>query len=347
MSKISITFKPKQTTKKLLKDLQDRARYVITHRFGLEGDGMKRTLESIGQEYNITRERVRQIEKFGLQAIRKSDSFEEAEAIFSELKDIMQGLGGVVEEADFLETVSKDPLVRNHIEFYLNLGDEHFSYQKEDKHFKGRWIVSDEIANKIHEALTDIHETLQKHDLISEDDLIEKILCHDGVCEIEEVHRTKDNARRWLRISRRMNHNPLGEWGTSDSPNVKTRGIRDYAYLVMRKHGSPMHFKEVAEAVEETFGRPTHVATTHNELIKDGRFVLVGRGVYALKEWGYKGGVVREVIQEILEKEGPMSKEAIVDRVLKERYLKRNTILVNLQNPKYFKKDSNGLYYLA
>nr|MBP6926035.1 winged helix-turn-helix domain-containing protein [Candidatus Paceibacterota bacterium] len=188
---------------------------------------------------------------------------------------------------------------------------------------------------------------LKKHDLISEDELIEKVLCHDGICEIEQVHQTNENARRWLHISKQMDKNPLGEWGKIDSPNVKTRGIRDFAYLVMRKHGSPMHFREVAEAIEATFGRVTHVATTHNELIKDGRFVLVGRGVYALKDWGYKGGVVREVIQDIIEKEGPMTKEDIVDRVLKERYLKRNTILVNLQNPKHFKKDNNGLYYLA
>lgn len=347
MSKITITFKPKQTTKKLLKDLGERARYVLSHRFGLEGEGEKRTLESIGQEYGITRERVRQIENFGLQAIRKSETFDEAQAIFKELKDIMHGLGGVVEEEHLLETLSKDPLTRNHLNFYLTLGDDHFSYKKEDNVFKGRWIVNDEIADKVHQALADIHETLQKHELISEDELIEKILCHDGICEIEQVHRNNDNARRWLKISKRMNKNPLGEWGTSDSPNVKTRGIRDLAYLVMRKHGSPMHFREVASSIKETFGRPTHIATTHNELIKDARFVLVGRGVYALKEWGYKGGVVREVIQEIIEKEGPLSKDDIVDRVLKERYLKRNTILVNLQNPKYFKKDKNGLFYLA
>jgi hypothetical protein len=112
----------------------------------------------------------------------------------------------------------------------------------------------------------------------------------------------------------------------------------------MRKHGSPMHFKEVAKAITDTFNRKTHMATTHNELIKDSRFVLIGRGIYALTEWGYKPGIVRDVIKEILLKEGPLSKEEVIDRVMKERYLKKNTILVNLQNPKYFKKVENGLY---
>lgn len=345
MSNISITFKPKQATKKLLKDLQDRARYVVTHRFGLEGES--RTLESIGQEYGITRERVRQIEKFALQAIRKSDSYAEAQELFEELKDVLHALGGVVEEQQLLEELSDDPVTRNHIHFYLALGEDHFKREKENKHFKARWVVSDEVAEKVHAALEALHDEIEKHELITEDELIEKVLCHDGICELVPEKRNDDHARRWLRISNRLDKNPLGEWGRVDSPNVRTRGIRDLAYLVMRRHGSPMHFREVAESVQETFNRPTHVATTHNELIKDKRFVLVGRGVYALKEWGYKGGVVREVIQDILEKEGSLSKEEIVDRVLKERYLKRNTILVNLQNPKYFKKDKNGLYCLV
>ena len=52
-----------------------------------------------------------------------------------------------------------------------------------------------------------------------------------------------------------------------------------------------MHFKEVAEAISKTFGKKTHYATCHNELIKDSRFVLVGRGMYALAEWGYQAGI--------------------------------------------------------
>jgi DNA-directed RNA polymerase delta subunit len=115
----------------------------------------------------------------------------------------------------------------------------------------------------------------------------------------------------------------------------------------MRKHGEPMHFKEVADAISTTFGKKTHYATCHNELIKDSRFVLVGRGMYALAEWGYKTGIAREVIRDILKKEGPMSKEDVVEKVMKERYFKKNTILVNLQNPKYFKKNKNGLYTSA
>ncbi|MCX6747399.1 MAG: winged helix-turn-helix domain-containing protein [Candidatus Nomurabacteria bacterium] len=165
--------------------------------------------------------------------------------------------------------------------------------------------------------------------------------------DVADLYKNEEVAKRWLSISKKVSKNPLGEWGKSSSQNVSTRGVKDYAFLVMRRHGSPMHFKEVTDAISKTFGRKTHYATTHNELIKDPRFVLVGRGLYALSEWGYKTGIARDVIKDILKKEGPLSKEDVVDKVMKERYFKKNTILVNLVNPKYFKKNKNGLYTIA
>lgn len=347
MAKIKITFKPKQTTKKILKPLQDRARYVIVNRFGLEGDGERKTLEAIGQEFGITRERVRQIENFALAAIKKADTYSEAKEIFDELETVIHSLGGIVSEESLLEELASDSLTQNHLHLYLVLGEQ-FKEQKENDKFKKCWVVNDGVSICVYKALDGIHEDLKDHDLVSEKELVDKFLKHNHVNTVPAEHKNEHTAKRWLAISKALARNPLGEWGKASSPNVRTRGIKDYAYLVMRKHGSPMHFREVAEAIGKTFGKKIHVATCHNELIKDERFVLVGRGMYGLKEWGYRSGVVREVIGNILKEEGKaLSREDIIDRVLKERYLKKNTILVNLQNPKYFKKDKNGLYFLS
>src|SRR3989338_8201299 len=175
--------------------------------------------------------------------------------------------------------------------------------------------------------------------------MIKKFLDH--MKDLAEQYRNEEIARRWLSMSKKVAKNPLGEWGKANSPNIRTRGVKDYAFLVMRRHGSPMHFKEVGDAIGKTFNKKIHYATCHNELIKDPRFVLVGRGMYALAEWGYKAGIASEVIAEILKREGPLSKDDIVEKVNKERYFKKNTILVNLVNSKYFKKNKNGLYVLA
>jgi len=165
--------------------------------------------------------------------------------------------------------------------------------------------------------------------------------------EVSERYKNEEIVRRWLRMSKIIDRNPLGEWGRAESPNINLKGIRDYAYLVLREHGSPMHFSEVAKRIEEVFGKEAHRATTHNELIKDDRFILVGRGLYALKEWGYKEGVVKEVIADILKNENALTKDEIVERVLKERYVKPNTVVVNLQDKRFFTKNKDGSYSLA
>jgi hypothetical protein len=314
------------------------------NRFGLTADAERKTLEEIGKKYNITRERVRQIEDAALILIKKSSVFKAEQAVFDELKQLIHSLGSIVAEHELLLHISKDKNTQNHINFYLTLGD-FFRKHREDDHFKSRWSVDDEMAEKVHESLRKLYASLSDEDLILETEMIKKFF--DQMKDIAEQYRNDEVARRWLSMSKSISKNPLGEWGKTSSPNVRTRGVKDYAFLVMRKHGSPMHFKEVADAISKTFGRKTHYATCHNELIKDPRFVLVGRGLYALAEWGYKTGIAREVIRDILKREGPLSKENVVDRVMKERYFKKNTILVNLVNPKYFKKNKNGFYTLV
>jgi hypothetical protein len=340
----TLSFKPKKITKKLTSHLQDRTSDVIMSRFGLNADARQKTLEEIGKKYNITRERVRQIEEVALNMIKKSAAYKEEQAIFEELKKLVHSLGSVVAEHELLSHVSKDKETQNHIHFYLTLGDA-FKRHREDEHFHARWSVDDEVAEKVHDSLKKLYSNLNDEDLITESEMVKKFLDH--MKDMADHYRNEEIAKRWLAMSKAVSKNPLGEWGKASSPNVHTRGVKDYAFLVMRKHGSPMHFREVADAITKTFGKKTHYATTHNELIKDPRFVLVGRGLYALAEWGYKTGIAREVIRDILKKDGPMSKDEVVEKVMKERYLKKNTILVNLLNSKYFKKNKNGLYYVA
>ncbi len=339
-----ISFKPKQTTKKLLTPLSDRAYEVIFQRFGLGDDAERKTLESIGQKYGITRERVRQIENAALNSIRKSDEFKSETSSFEELEKALHSLGGVVSEEDLLGEFSKDKCIQNHFHFYFVLGDQ-FTKHKEDEEFEARWSVDDNLAENIHTSLKKLYENLSDEDIVSENEMISMFL--NQVKNVSDQYKNEEIAKRWLSISKMIDRNPLGEWGKADSSNVNVRGIKDYSFLVMRKHGNPMHFREVAKAICDTFDKKAHTATCHNELIKDKRFILVGRGMYALKDWGYTPGVVKDVIKEILKKEGPLSKEDIIDRVMKERYLKKNTILVNLQNNKQFKKTKDGKYALA
>ena len=339
-----ITFKPKQVTKSLLEVLPDRARDVLEKRYGLGADGETYTLEAIGKSYGITRERVRQIENYGLQSIQKSEVYKKHYELFIEMQKLIDQLGGgIIAEHVLLDELSTDASVRNHIYFLLVVGDPFFK-AKENPHYSHRWFTERKIADTVEKALKNVHKSLDKDALVSESEILERF--RNELIEIADRH-DEETLKRWLLISKQIGRNPLGDWGPADSPNIRVKGIRDYAYLAVKRHGSPMHFREVAEAIQELFGHEAHVATTHNELIKDPRFVLVGRGLYALSEWGYTAGVVKEVLRQILESEGPLSREEIIDKVRKERYVKDNTIMVNLQDTNLFKRLANGTYTVA
>ena len=343
-SMATIQFKPKQSAKRLLSVLPDRAREVLISRYGLGKNTEKMTLDAIGKQYGITRERVRQIENYALANIRKSDVYKSEKATFAEVEGLLHSLGGVVVEDDFLGHVSKDKSTQNQIYFILTLG-ETFKKRKEDDEFKHRWHVDEALAKQIEDSLRKLYSNLGNDDLLPESEIVNKFLTH--LQTVSEKYKNQEIIKRWLGLSKKIGKNAIGEWGVADSSNIRTKGMRDYAFLVIRKHGSPIHFREVAKQIGTIFNKKAHVATTHNELIKDPRFVLVGRGLYALKEWGYMSGVVKDVIRKIVEKHGPLSKEEIIDKVLKERYVKENTIVVNLQNQKFFKKDKTGKYHLV
>lgn len=335
------SFKPKQVSKKLLGALQERSRDVIIRRYGLGKDPELMTLDAIGKIYGITRERVRQIENHALNAIRKSKNYSEEKAVFDEIEKLIHKLGGIIVEQDLLDYVSKDANTQSHMNFLLVVGHP-FKKIKEDEDFKHRWLIDETLADKIHNSLKKLYESLKDNELVSEPEIIKAFLGY--IEDVAEQYKSEEIAKRWLGLSKKIGKNPLGEWGKSESSNISTKGMRDYAYLVIRKHGSPIHFREVAKAITTVFNKKAHVATTHNELIKDPRFVLVGRGLYALTEWGYMNGVVKDVIKKLIEKNGPMTKKDVIEKVTKERYVKENTIIINLQNKKYFKKNKDGKY---
>lgn len=338
-----LSFSPKTASKDLLSELPDRSRRVLIDRFGLSAKGEGRTLDAIGKEYGITRERIRQIENHGLASVRDSDAYTAHTATLEELKRLINALGGILAEETILSEVSKNEADQNHILFLLTVG-HHFDERREDNDFKSRWHTDEQLAEQVETALSNLHASIEANRLTPEDEFLQmfaKYLKQEGV-----KNRPDDVMTRWLLISKRVGKNPLGEWGRMDSPHVRIKNTRDFAYLTLKRHGSPMHFTEVAKGIEKLFGRATHPATTHNELIKDNRFVLVGRGLYALKEWGYEPGVVRDVIRGVIEREGPLSREDIVERVKRERYVKDATIAVNLQNS-IFTRLPDGRYALA
>lgn len=337
-----LAFKPKTVTKRLIQSLPERSRDVITSRYALLGQKKSETLDAIGKRYGITRERVRQIENHAIKLIQESETLvKESESLVS-LENAIRDLGGILTEDSILSTLAEDVESKNHLYFLLVVG-EPFYHSKEDKDFMKRWYVDEDVAKAVESALKEVHGKIRPSDVLTEDQLVEHV--SGCLSRVNAKYRNRDTILRWLELSQCLIRNPLNEWGRATAPGIKVKNIRDYAYLAMKRQGSPMHFREIAKSIREGFGKKAHEATTHNELIKDARFVLVGRGMYALSDWGYRAGPVATIIGNILNEHGSLTRDQIIEKVGKERYVKTNTILVNLQNPK-FVKGKGGTYSL-
>ena len=116
--------------------------------------------------------------------------------------------------------------------------------------------------------------------------------------------------------------------------------------IILRKAGTPLHFMEIANRIREAHfdHKNVTIQAVHNELIRYPQFVLVGRGLYALHEWGYEPGTVADVIEKILKEKGPLSKKEIISEVAKQRTVKVGTISLNLQKMPYFVRVGRAVY---
>ncbi len=316
---------------------KERERRIISGRFGLKG--RKETLEEIGRQLGITRERVRQIEKQvsnRLPAIKHPHLTQIKDSFSRHLEE----LGRV---APVHELASRfglhDQSGHAQVSFLAHLlPDFEVLYDDDDFHHS--------VALKAH------HDQKRLHQLSKElVDAATKLGRPAKLAELREQMPTKleDHHLHGLARSSKRVVSLDDHWGLVTNPLVNPKSIRDKIYVILQKNTKPMHFTAIAEAIRSSNFKRRDVTTQaiHNELIKDDRFVLVGRGIYALKEWGYSKGTVADVIITILAKESPLHRDEIVKRVLKVRQVKPTTVILNLQGKKQFKRVAKATYALA
>lgn len=327
--------------------LPKRSREVIVSRFGLK-DGKKKTLEAIGNGFGITRERVRQIEADGLEALRKPEAMGRIAGQSEAVKAYFAEHGGLRREERLLEELAarfggNTPQERAAATLIMTLVGS-YERRREDDDFYTLWYAASEKVSKARRAIELLSQTFtQERRTILDDELQDRASkVAAGMGDATSVA-----VLAYVDASKAVELNPFGEWGLARWAEVKPRGVKDKAYLIFKRETKPLHFREVAEKINETIAkkRPAHPQTVHNELIKDKRFVLVGRGTYALAEWGYQPGTVREVLLAVLRENGrPMTKDELLAEVLKRRFVKENTVLLNLQHRSFFVRTGEGKY---
>jgi len=345
-------FNPQEIINKLLETLPDRDKNIVIMRHGLNSADGKKTLEEIGKEYHITRERVRQIEVTSVNQIRLlvKNSEEYMHAV-NVVEQILREQGGVIEERDLVDKIKQLVMIRlseSSVVFFLNLVKDKFITVKESRLINAGW----QLADFNESLLVTVLETAQK--LMKEQnkvlDFSEFWNKFKQTKEYDEHNNvlSKEVFLSFIKISKKLRSNPFNDWGIASWNLITPKRMNDKIYLVLKHYGKPLHFRKIATKINEAKfdGKQAHPATIHNELILDhSRYVLVGRGIYALKEWGYKPGIVADVIKEVLNSsDQSMNRQQIIDEVLKRRIVKDTTIILALANKGNFKKMSDGTY---
>jgi len=322
---------------------QDREKEIVSRRFGLSGN--KETLEQIGDMLSITRERVRQLEKAILIRLRISAEDGNIPELAQAEKIIVRNLtemGRIAKVSELAEKI-----------FGKNVAEKERSMLAFIGEISSSLTVIEE-NDKYHNSIGIADYGNEKEVKQKVDEIVSLIKTNKAPMSIDELdnklnYEHPDHIKAVASISKLLaTLNNL--WGLAKWPTVNPKNIRDKIYVVLEEKKEPMHFEEIAEAIKKSDFRRKNVTiqAIHNELIKDSRFVLIGRGIYALDSWGFKKGTVSETITDILKQaKKPLTREQIVKKVLSTRKVKETTILLNLQNKKLFKKIDKNSYTIA
>jgi hypothetical protein len=323
--------------------LSDKEKVVITKRFALDNKP-KQTLEKIGKNFLVTRERVRQIESSALKKLKRNISNTQLNLVNKIAHEILNENGGVLLEKKLIskiltEIFQTSPIDASIVKLSLTVDDKLVKVDS-PKEFHAFWHKSDFKKSDIKKVTDVAYKVLKRHkDIMKEKDVAAKVV--SGV-DANVSEKTIASAMEVDLRLKKMN----GTWGLMEWRHVNPKSIRDKINIILRQEAKPLHFVEISNRITNSdFDKKTiTVQAVHNDLIRYGEFVLVGRGLYALDEWGFETGTVADVIAKILEKEGPLSKKEIIKRVLNQRDVKVGTISLNLQKSKAFVRVGRAVY---
>jgi len=337
----------------ILSGLYPRYAKILEKRYGLK-DGQPRSLEEIGKEEGITRERVRQIIENGQKKIEGSfnnPSFLDWQEYINWAKNHLSLWGGIRKEDLFLDEIKnhffhqeKERFLEKKIKFLL-ISSQKIFFQPKSQERESFFYLNQEAKERLEKILFSFYKKIENSGGIVDSQKFSKIITSLA----QKNSLSESTICSYLSLDKRIGINILGEIGFKENNFIKPRNIRDQVYLVFRQLKTPLHFKELHQLIREKNLWPRQISlhTVHNELIRDPRFVLVGRGTYALKEWGYQGGTTKDILLTILEKsKKPLSFEEIKKQLDKQFISKKSTILLNLQRMPQVKKLPNGKYIL-
>lgn len=338
IQKIEINFS--ELMNRLLSLLSDKERDVVQRRFSLDGKS-KETLDRIGKSYQITRERVRQIEAVALKKLARISMDPSMRKIHNLAFDILVNHGNIMAE-DFLisemlknmdETKNLDV---NAMKLAMKVSDQMIKQEK-NQFFRAFWRTSETKLLEVKNCIKAIQIEMKKQ---------KEVMTEEKLMSALQDKFSPEMIKSALPVDWEFKQTEDG-WGLTSWRHINPRSIKDKIMIIFKDIGKPMHFTDIVNHVLRSFSAKkvvTHQAI-HNELIRHDDFVLVGRGVYALNEWGLPSGTVCDLIKTVLEEnQKPMKRQEIINAVLEKREIRIGTISLNLQKYPFFKRVGRAVY---
>jgi len=330
-------FNLEEAIQSILSKLSQKERTILEYRFGLNKKDIL-SLGKIGQIFHLSRERVRQIQKNTLLKIRQNKkSLNFLNPLYNLIIDLIAQKGGIIPHSLLMEKLTKNQKeLQKALIFILSL-NEAIRFHKESKKTKAYWALKTKSSVEIEASIEQVRDALNA---------ASRPLTIKQIIQLTKLNFNPSNLSSLLEISQEIVARN-GQYGLSHWPEINPKSINAKVYFVLKKHGKPLHFEKITKMIQKiTPTKKIKTPAVHNELVKDPRFVRIGRGIYALASWGYKGGTVKNTITQILENNSPLTEEEIIDKVLAAHQVKRNTIKANLRTNKEFKKLPGGYYSL-
>jgi hypothetical protein len=325
--------------------IDDRDRCVIRWRYGLDGEEL--SLQEVGEQLDVTRERARQLEKRALDHLRMPNNRAAIRPLVALVVHLLEEADGLMNEAQ-IETALRQELVVKNVD---PVGVVHLMREMTDRL---RWIRGTQAWGLKAAPLREVGPTQMR---------LAKVLEEERVpLPVEEVidrfkatsyHRNRQDALQDGFIGACLRVAPeICVDGDGQCSLKQWEGHRlDEMILALRGIGEPAHYTEIAEKtnalLEPGMQTSAHNIHAHMQRLAD-IFVRVGHGVYGLAEWDlHDDGSLANAAHRVLSEAGkPLSHDIIADRVLETWEARRSSVHVALQTDDRFVRIGPSVYWL-
>ena len=340
--------------------LNERELYIFTNNFGFLADSQKRTLQSIGDHYGITRERVRQIaqkvpEKVSLAVNKIAHRFLNIDKQFNYELDLKKEL--LVVNDELVKKINAKEKLNYTGKFYGlilagTLQRYYVAFQDIENNYNNYYLVSRKYKEVLNfkSFFADVESRLESR--IESDYAIDALeylgkfllpgqLMNDRLKQICRRMLTEEFNLGFDKVNVIFHRNTL----------VK---LSEHILSILEDSGRPMKLTEICRELKNRTSRiPPNIESLRSSILSIDEVVAIGKtSTYALKKWQtVKTGTIKQLVKEYLENSSePKHIMDLTVYVNQFRSTSDKNILSNLKLDKtntfvFFRKSYIGLKY--